>query len=325
MRILITGGAGFIGSNLVEYHLKKRDEVIVIDDLSTGKIQNIAGYIKNPNFKFYQENLLTWEGLGDALNSVERVYHLAAVVGLFKVIDNPIKTLKVNVNGTLRLFEHIHAQSIRPLVLIASSSEVYGNQSGKLLENSPLIIPNSLKNQASYSISKLCEESIALSYYDSWKLPSIVLRIFNTLGCNQSGQYGMVVPRFIKQALNNEDITIFGDGKQKRAFCNVKDLVQLMDLIAEVPEAIGQVINLGKDEVFSVNALAKLIKKLAKSESKLTFVPLKEVYLDEDVFIKERKPNFSKLLSYTGYKYQWTMKKTLKELIGFYKKTKEIP
>lgn len=320
MRILITGGAGFIGSNLVDYHLKKLDEVIVVDDLSTGKVRNIAAFIKHPNFKFYQHNLLTWDGLSDVLNSVDRVYHLAAIVGLFKVINNPVKTLKVNINSTLRLYDLIHAQSLRPLVIIASSSEVYGNQTGKLHEDSPLIIANSLKNQASYSISKLCEESIALSYYDSWKLPCIVLRIFNTIGFNQSGQYGMVVPRFIKQAINNADITIFGDGKQKRAFCNVKDLVNLMDLIAQLPEAVGQIINIGNDEMISVNALAKLIKKISKSESTFTYTPLKEAYVDKDVFIKERKPDISKLLNYTHYKYQYTMEKTLKELIAFYKK-----
>ena len=319
MRVLITGGAGFIGSNLVAYHLKMGDEVIAVDDMTTGKAQNLDPFTKNKKFTFYQYDLNTWPDLGKVLTTVDRVYHLAAVVGLFNVIDNPVNTLKVNINTTLRLYELIHAQSIRPLVVIASSSEVYGNQAGLLTEKSPLILANSFKNQAAYAISKLCSESIALSYFDLWKLPCVVLRIFNTIGFNQTGQYGMVLARFVKQALNNEDITIFGDGKQKRAFCDVRDLVNLIEVVASNPEAIGQIVNIGNNRVISMMALAKLVKEMSDSESNLVYVPLKDVYDNEDLFIKERKPDLAKLLSYTDYHFQWTLEKTLKDLICYEK------
>ncbi|WP_133131248.1 NAD-dependent epimerase/dehydratase family protein [Legionella yabuuchiae] len=315
MKILITGGAGFIGSNLIAYHLQKQDEVIAVDDLSTGNINNIEAFKAHPKFKFYHENLLTWSGLGKLLNQVDRVYHLAAMVGLFRVLSDPLQTLKTNINITFRVLDIIHQQSNKPLVVIASSSEVYGNQHGALRETNHLIIEDTLKGHAAYSVSKLCDESIAYSYYQQHGIPYIILRLFNTIGINQSGQYGMVVPRFIKQAVHGQEITVYGDGQQKRSFCDVKDMVRLMDEIASVPKAVGEIFNAGNSQSISIIKLAKLIKSLSGSDSKIRLIPFKEVYSDNYIQIQERKPELSKILCYIKFQFEWKLVNTLEELI----------
>lgn len=315
MNILITGGAGFIGSNLANYHLAKEDNVIVIDNLSTGSIKNIQQLVNLPNFTFYQEDIVTWKGLGKLLKEIDRIYHLAAVVGMFNVISEPVKTLQVNGWGTLRLFEHIVEQKVKPQVLVASSSEVYGNQQGVIEETTPIVLENSSKNHASYASSKLFEESVAFSYHKKYNIPATVLRIFNTIGRNQTGQYGMVVPRFVKHAVKNEDLTIYGDGTQQRSFCDVRDLVVLLDKVAENKGLVGYVINVGKSDEISIYDLANRIKTLSHSRSALKYIPFSEVYQDEYLFIKKRLPSVKKLLDYTSYHYKWTLEETLKDLI----------
>lgn len=323
MRIFITGGGGFIGSNLAAFHVNKGDEVIVLDNFATGRKTNIAPLLKQDNFSFYQVDMLTWNGLENILKEVDRVYHLAAVVGMFEVLSDPIKTLNVNVNATLRLLEAIEKMPKKPLVLLASSSEVYGNRHGSMLEEMPLVIENSLKSQAAYAISKLYDESLAASHFKHAHLPCIILRIFNTIGINQSDQYGMVVPRFIRQALCNEDITIYGSGKQRRSFCDVRDLVAILDEVAQVPELIGQAVNIGHDEDISIYDLAVLVKQLIHSQSNLKFIPFEEVYSDKFIFIEERVPNLTKLREYIHYKYKWTIDSTLKDLIAHEQKIKK--
>lgn len=314
MRILITGGAGFIGSNLVTFHLNKGDTVIVIDDLSTGRIDNIKAHLNNPRFTFHKKNLVTWRGLKNALDGVDRIYHMAAIVGMFYVLSHPIETLKVNINATLRLMETIDKLGINPLVIFASSSEVYGNQHQELEETTPIILENTFTNHSAYAISKLSDESIAMAFWHKRQIPCIVFRIFNTVGRNQLSRYGMVLPRLINQALKNDDITVFGDGTQRRSFCNVNDTVQLMNLVAENPACVGEIINLGNNEDLSINDLALRIKQICLSESSIVHIPFEKVYQHEYMYIAERKPDLTKLLQFTHYTYQWDIDKTIREL-----------
>lgn len=316
MHILITGGAGFIGSNLAAYHLNKGDTVVVIDDLSTGRIDNIQELLSHPNFKFYKKNLLTWRGLKQALEGVERVYHLAAIVGMFYVLSHPIETLKVNISATLRLMDTINSMDIKPLVLIASSSEVYGNQHQLLSETTPVLVENTFTNHAAYAISKLSDESIAMAYWHKLQIPTIVFRIFNTVGKKQLSRYGMVLPRLISQAMQHQDMTVFGDGTQRRSFCNVNDTVALMDLVARNPACVGEIINLGNNDDISINDLALKIKKICASESRIVRIPFEEVYQHEYMYIAERKPDLTKLLGFTHYTYQWDLDKTILDIFS---------
>lgn len=314
MHILITGGAGFIGSNLARYHIDKGDSVTVIDNLSTGRKANIESLLVSKKFKFYNKNLASWRRLKDIVVDADRIYHMAAVVGMFHVINHPIETLKINIGATLRLVDTIQALGIKPLVLFASSSEVYGSQHKDLSENTPLIIESSVTSHAAYAISKLSDESIAMAFWHKFQIPSIVLRIFNTVGRNQLSRYGMVLPRLIKQALNNEPITVFGDGNQRRAFCNVNDSVRLLDLLATNPACVGEIINVGYDEDISINELANTIKTICHSKSEIVHIPFEEVYHNDFMHIEERKPDISKLLKFTKYHFQWNNDKTIADI-----------
>lgn len=317
LHILITGGAGFIGSNLAIYYLNRGNKITVIDDLSTGHYSNVEPLIKNPNFCFHKHNLVSWKKLEKVLLDVDRIYHMAAIVGMFYVLKHPLQVLQVNMGATLKLFETIRKLGIKPLVFIASSSEVYGSQHQVLAENTPLIFVNSSANHTAYAISKLCDESIAMAYWHEHQIPSIVLRIFNTIGRNQLSKYGMVVPRFIKQAIKNEDITVFGDGGQIRSFCDIRDSINLMDLLANNPKCVGEVINLGNSEPISINELAELVKRISQSDSSITHLPIDDIYHNGYINIVERTPNLTKLLSYTHYKYQWTLEKTIKDIVDY--------
>ncbi|WP_078061459.1 NAD-dependent epimerase/dehydratase family protein [Legionella saoudiensis] len=319
MRVLITGGAGFIGSNLAKYHVQKGDEVIVIDNLSTGRIENIKALQQQSNFTFYKKDLLKWKGLTQALVGVDRIYHMAAVVGMFHVLNHPVETLKCNIFATLKLMEAIRSIGSKPLVLIASSSEVYGNQHKTMSENTPLIIESSITSHASYVISKLSDESIGLSFWHKHQIPTIILRLFNTVGRNQLSRYGMVVPRLIKQALHNDPITVFGDGTQKRSFCNVEDSVNLIDRLANNSASVGEIVNVGFNEDISINTLAKKIKKICTSQSTITHIPFSEVYHNDFIYIADRKPDISKLLRLTHYTYKWNIDTTIADIAAYFK------
>jgi UDP-glucose 4-epimerase len=320
MHVLVTGGAGFIGSNLANYHIQKGDKVSVVDNLSTGRIENIQQLQKNPNFTFYKKDLLKWKALPQVLAEVDRIYHMAAVVGMFQVINHPVDTLKCNIFATLKLMEAIHSLRSKPLVIIASSSEVYGSQHQDMSEHHPLIIESSVTSHASYLISKLSDESIALAFWHKHQIPTIVLRIFNTIGRNQLGRYGMVVPRLIKQALRNEPITVFGDGKQRRSFCNVEDSVHLIDLLANNPACIGEIVNLGYNEDLSINELAKKVKRICASKASIVHIPFEEVYHRDFIYIAKRKPDITKLLSFTNYTFQWNIDKTIADIAAYFKR-----
>ena len=268
MNILITGGAGFIGSHLVEFHLKKGDEVFVVDNLSTGSVKNIESFLKNPRFHFEEDDLLTWKNLSDRTFWADRIYHLAAMVGMYYLLANPVETLVNNILGCERLLRTMTEGGLQARLIVVSSSEIYGpSKKSHLSENDMLLFKAEAGSKWPYATSKFMEEMFSLAYACSKGVKVTLIRLFNTIGPRQRAHYGMVVPRFIEQAVSNEPITVYGSGMQTRSFCDVRDVTVALDTIANNATTIGEIINLGNDEPISINNLAKTIKRLAKSGS----------------------------------------------------------
>lgn len=319
MKILVTGGAGFIGSNIAEYHLNKGDNVFIVDNLSTGNLKNIVNlqeeYPKHCHFE--KADLLTWDNIEEVVSSVDRIYHMAAVVGLFRVFSDPEALILTNLDASERLFRYIAKSGNKPRVIFASSSGVYGNSSKDLMkEEDDLTVENPETMLSNYSISKLCDEIIGITYDHAKNIPTTMLRIFNTIGPHQTGTYGFVVPRFIAQACFNEPITIFGDGKQTRSFSDVRDIVKSMDIIAANLESRAQIINVGSQYEISILDLAMKIKNIAQSNSEIKFLSYEEAYgLNDYKDVIHRKPDLSKFLKITNYQFKWTLEKTLEDLI----------
>ncbi|MDA3946431.1 MAG: NAD-dependent epimerase/dehydratase family protein, partial [Helicobacteraceae bacterium] len=271
MHVLITGGAGFIGSNIAQYHLTKGDKVHVVDNLSTGQLTNIEKMIENPDFVFDEADILIWDGLEKAAAWADRIYHMAAVVGVFRVLKEPISVLATNIAGCERLLRAMHKSRWNTKLIIASTSEVYGNRPGNeaLHEEMELYIAPGHNTRWNYSISKLADEAMGLSYSREYDMNITVVRFFNVVGPNQTGKYGMVVPRFVRSAVANETITVFGEGSQGRAFADVRDVVRILDMLATNPESKGEIVNVGSDREISIQKLAQLVKERAQSVSKI--------------------------------------------------------
>lgn len=320
MKVLITGAAGFIGSHLVQHHLNQGDEVYGVDNFTGGTETNLIPFKNHTHFHFNYADLANWDDLTKTLKKVDVVYHLAALVGMFHVLDAPLETLEININTTNVLLESLRSLDNPPPLLLSSSSELYGNQAGKMAEHSPLIIESSCKSHASYCISKMNNEATAMAYHQKYQLPVIITRLFNTIGIGQSSTYGMVVPRFIRQALAHEPITVFGSGEQSRSFCDVRDTVCLLNLLITHPKAIGQVINVGHDQKITINALAHRIKKLTHSQSSIAHQPFHQVYSEGYMQILNREPELSYLLQLTDYQYQYHLDQTLSDIIYATKK-----
>lgn len=339
MHILITGGAGFIGSNLAEYHLAKGHKVHVIDDLSTGSIDNLKPFLSNPDFRFSQDDILVWSGLEKAVTWADRIYHMAAVVGVFRVLEDPVKVMAINIAATERILRMAHAGNWSPQILIASSSEIYGHgrhcrrvgvssglenkaaeelrmyQVEEFREDMEPMVGSSAVSRWNYAISKLADEAMGLSYARKFGSFVVVARLFNTIGPRQLGRYGMVVPRFIKQAAG-QPLTVFGDGRQMRSFCDVRDMVAGLDLLLNNPESSGQIVNVGNDREISILELAELVRSLANSSSEIKFIPYEEAYAEKFEETFRRKPNLEKFLRLTGYRHQWTLEATISDLIA---------
>jgi UDP-glucose 4-epimerase len=325
MSILIVGGAGFIGSHLVDYYLNLNKEVIAIDNLSTGKLDNISQHLNHPHFKFHQSDFLNWPDLDEALEGCELVYNVAAIVGMFNVLERPIATLNVNINLTERLLAAISKLNHKPPIIIASSSEVYGSSIKAMKETDALLIETTYKAHANYPISKLCNEVAGLAYYKEKQVPAIIIRIFNTVGPRQSARYGMVLPRFIKQALNKDPITIFADGQQTRSFCDVRDVCNIFHQLAMTDKSVGEIINVGNDKSTTILELADLVKEITYSTSDLVFQNYDEVYGKEYINIQNRRPNLNKLKSIINYSLEWELADTIKDMVGFLNIAKQYP
>jgi UDP-glucose 4-epimerase len=310
MRVLITGGAGFIGSHLSETLLAKGNEVSVIDNLSTGRKKNIAHLLPNEHFEFFQTTIMNEWVLEDLIAQSDMVYHLAAAVGVKLIIDKPVETIETNIRGTENVLKF--ANKAKKKVLIASTSEVYGKLPHDLLsEAADRQYGPTTAHRWSYAASKAIDEFLALAYRKEYNLPVIVARLFNTVGPRQIGRYGMVLPNFVKQAISNKPITIFGDGEQSRSFTYVGDCVRVLQGLMENEQAIGQVFNIGNSEEISIKDLALRVKELCGSKSDLVYIPYEEAYEGGFEDMQRRCPDNKKIRDLLGYKPS----KTLDELI----------
>ncbi len=301
---------------MAEHHLQQGDSVHVIDNLSTGRMENINTLRRNPRFRFTEADLLLWNELQDAVAQADRIYHLAAVVGVKRVLDNPVNVMSTNMAGTERLLRAIHQAGGNPQVVVASSSEVYGfNPSAALDEGSDLILHSGGRLRWSYAVTKLADEYLAFAYARQYQLSIVVARIFNTVGPRQRGRYGMVLPNFVRQAVKHETITIYGDGQQTRSFCDVRDTVAALSLLAASPAARGEVVNVGNDDEHTIEGLAQLVKAIAGSPSALSYTPYREAYGEEFEDVSHRRPVLDKLRALTGFKTQWSLRETITELV----------
>lgn len=317
-KILITGGAGFIGSHLADLYIDRGHCVTVIDDLSTGLHENIHHLENHPNFTFIHHEIQSYSHLHELVSESDVIFNMAAMVGMFNVIEHPIKTLKVNMHLVDQLLSIITVLKKKPLLVVASSSEVYGSNPKAMREDDPLSIESAKKNHASYTISKLCNEITAMAYYNEQQLPVIIARIFNTVGPRQRGRYGMVVPRFVKEAMNNEPLTIYGDGTQTRSFCHVKHTCSLLHDLSENPESIGKIVNVGNDAKVSILQLAELVKKITHSSSTLEFSPFEEIFGDNYLIIHDRQPDVSLLSSLVGHPCHWDIDEAIEDVYRYY-------
>ena len=316
MHVLITGGAGFIGSHLAERHLANGDQVYVVDNLSTGSLANLDPFRGNTAFRSTQADILHWNGLDKAVAWADRIYHMAAVVGVKKVLEDPVAVMATNMSGTERILRAIHHGGWNPQVIIASTSEVYGfNTNDCFAETDYIVLPSAGRLRWAYAVTKLADEFLAFSYARKYGLNIVVARLFNTIGPNQVGHYGMVVPSFVRQAVNNEPITVYGEGNQTRSFCDVRDTVVALDRLAACPEAWGEVVNVGNDQEISIRGLAELVVKRARSSSPLQFISYQDAYGEEFEDVTHRRPMLNKLRALTGFTPEWTLNETLDDLI----------
>ena len=294
MRALITGGAGFVGSHLAEALLDAGDQVFVLDDLSTGKIENIEFLKAHARFGYLIDSVFNEPVLAELVEQCDVVFHLAAVVGVKLIIDAPVRTIETNVHGTQVVLKY--AAKKRRLVVIVSTSEVYGKgNSVPFSEDSDLVLGATKQHRWAYACSKAIDEFLGLAYWKEKRIPVIIIRLFNTVGPRQRGRYGMVIPNFVRQALSGGPITVFGDGRQTRCFGYVGDVVQALIGLAKEPKAVGEVFNVGNDEEISIERLAEKIKLLSNSQAEIVKIPYHEAYEPgfEDMF--RRVPDLRKV------------------------------
>ena len=304
MRVLITGGAGFIGSHLAEEYLAKGDEVYIVDDLSTGTLENIKHLQENNLFKkrlfVHRHTILDESPLLELVGTCDVVFHLAAAVGVLYILDHPLASIKTNIRGTENVLET--CARFKKKVLITSSSEVYGKHfHAPLVETDNIIYGPSSKSRWSYAASKLMAEFTVLAYFRTYGLKMIITRLFNTVDPRQTGAYGMVIPRFIEQALNNQPLTVYGDGKQSRTFTYVKDVVRALMALMENNDAPGQVFNIGGVEEITIMNLAKKIIQKTKSQSSIQIVPYEEAFDKDFEDMQRRVPGIEKIRALIGF------------------------
>lgn len=318
MRALITGGAGFIGSHLAEALLAQGHQVTIIDDLSTGRFENIAHLVGHPSFRFAIETITNETVMDRLVSECDVIFHLAAAVGVQLVVSRPVQVIETNVYGSAMVLRL--ANRYRCKVLLASTSEVYGKGvQVPFREDDDRLLGPTTRSRWSYACSKAMDEFLALAYYKQHRLPIVIFRLFNTIGPRQTGRYGMVVPRFVRQALRGEPITVYGDGRQTRCFLDVRDAVRAITGLAEAPAAVGQVFNVGSTEEISILALAQRVKTLTTSPSEIVFIPYEQAYEEGFEDFQRRVPDISKIERLLGYRPQYSLDETLQSVIDYFR------
>jgi nucleoside-diphosphate-sugar epimerase len=316
LRVLITGGAGFIGSHLADAYLKRGDHVYVIDDLSTGKIENIQHLKGEPRFHYTIDSVHNQPVTAELVDQCDVIFHLAAAVGVKLIVESPVRTIETNVRGTEVVLAL--ANKKKKKVLVASTSEVYGLSADvPFREDGNLVMGATTKGRWSYACSKAIDEFLALAYWREKKLPTIIVRLFNTVGPRQTGQYGMVIPTFVKQALAGRPITVYGDGNQSRCFGYVGDVVGALVKLMDHEDAVGQVFNIGSNQEISILELAQKVKDLTQSDSDIVFVPYDEAYEEGFEDMPRRVPDISKISSLVGFRPEMNLEGILKTVIDY--------
>jgi UDP-glucose 4-epimerase len=313
VRVLITGGAGFVGSHLVDAHLARGDEVVVVDDLSTGRIENIGAHIGAGRVRFLQGKAEDPAVIDPAFEGAELVYHLAAAVGVFQILQHPLSSIRTNLDASSAVFERAAAGGIR--TVFTSTSEVYGkNAAGGLKETDDTIYGPTKVHRWLYAVSKATDEFLALAYHQEMGLPVTIARLFNTTGPRQTGAYGMVVPRFVRQAMAGQPLTVYGDGSQSRCFTNVNDVVVALMALAATPAAIGEVVNVGNPREISISDLAALVCRIVGSNSPVQLVDYKAAYGKGFEDMHRRLPDVSRLRSLVGFVPTTPLEETIGEI-----------
>jgi UDP-glucose 4-epimerase len=316
LRVLITGGAGFIGSHLADAYLKRGDHVYVIDDLSTGKIENIQHLKGEPRFHYTIDSVHNQPVTAELVDQCDVIFHLAAAVGVKLIVESPVRTIETNVRGTEVVLAL--ANKKKKKVLVASTSEVYGLSADvPFREDGNLVMGATTKGRWSYACSKAIDEFLALAYWREKKLPTIIVRLFNTVGPRQTGQYGMVIPTFVKQALSGRPITVYGDGNQSRCFGYVGDVVGALVKLMDHEDAVGQVFNIGSNQEISILELAQKVKDLTQSDSDIVFVPYDEAYEEGFEDMPRRVPDISKVSGLVGFRPEMNLDGILKTVIDY--------
>jgi UDP-glucose 4-epimerase len=319
VRALITGGAGFIGSHLSETLLDQGHEVLILDNLSTGSIDNIVHLKGRPGFEYFIDTVNNEPLLAELIDRSDVVFHLAAAVGVKLIVEQPVHTIENNVHGTEVVLKH--ANKKKKLVVIASTSEVYGkSEDVPFREDSDIVMGPTPKHRWAYACSKAIDEFLALAYWKERKLPVIIVRFFNTVGPRQTGQYGMVIPNLVRQALAGEPITVFGDGSQSRSFTHVSDVVGALVKLVNEPRSIGQVINIGNTQEVTITQLAERIRDLCGSKSPIKFIPYEEAYESGFEDMPRRVPDLSRVNGLIGYEPKHQLDAILTQVIDYFRR-----
>ncbi|RJP15280.1 MAG: NAD-dependent epimerase/dehydratase family protein [Candidatus Abyssobacteria bacterium SURF_5] len=315
--MLVTGGAGFIGSHLAEALTKRGNHVSVLDDLSTGSRDNIEHLQGDPKFSFVLGTILDASTVDSLVSQCQMVYHLAAAVGVKYIIDNPLNSLRINIKGTENVFESANRHKRK--VILASTSEIYGkNEKDRLSEDDDRILGSTAISRWGYSCTKAFDEFLALAYWREKKLPVVALRYFNTCGPRQTGEYGMVIPRFVKAALLGHPLLVYGDGKQIRCFSYIDDIVEGTIALAEHPKAEGEIFNLGSTEPITISELAHKIVRMTNSNSKIEYVPYEQAYEKGFEDLHRRVPDISKARKLVGFEPKTSLEQLLRKVIEYF-------
>jgi nucleoside-diphosphate-sugar epimerase len=319
LRFLITGGAGFIGSHLAERLLNEGNEVLVLDDLSTGSIENIRHLKRFDRMHYFLDSIENKQLLAELVDESDVIFHLAAAVGVRLIVESPVRTIEINVNGTQLVLNA--ACKKRKLIFTASTSEVYGkNGQVPFAEDADLVLGATIKARWSYAASKALDEFLALSYWKEKKQPVVIGRLFNTVGPRQTGRYGMVLPNFVNQALEGAPITVFGTGQQSRCFCDVSDVVEAILRLISTDRAVGEVVNIGSDQEITIEGLARLVKERTGSASPIAHIPYDQAYEPGFEDMMRRVPSLAKLERLTGFRPKTTLPEIVDRVVAHFEK-----